>query len=423
MINLNLLRKEPEKIRKLIEKKEPGFPVDKLIELDQQVRELIAQTESLRKERNELSAQGARGITKGQTLADEIKERSIEIGKLIKTKEKDLEEISKEFKDLALSCPNIPQDDIPEGDKKNNKVINTIGDKQEFSFTPKNHLELNEINGWFDMKAATKMSGSNFVVYKSPGVKVIYALTQLMIKNNMKYGFEPILPPYLVTEQALVNSGNLPKFKGDFYTMPEDGLCLIPTAEVSLTSLHAGEILDESDLPKRYTAWTSCFRREAGSYGADERGLIRIHQFEKVENYTLCKPEGSNDELEKMLTCAQDLLQQLGLHYQISLLAAQDCSFASSKTYDIEVWLPGQNRFYEVSSCSNCTDFQSRRAKIRYKAQDGKNVLVHTLNGSSLALPRLMVALMEQYQQEDGSIALPDVLRPSIHDAYASHSG
>jgi seryl-tRNA synthetase len=232
-----------------------------------------------------------------------------------------------------------------------------------------------------------------------------------MIKNNVKYGYEPIIPPFLVNEQALINSGNLPKFKGDFYEITDDQLCLIPTAEVSLTNIHANQILDENNLPKKYTAWTSCFRREAGGYGTGERGLIRIHQFEKVEIYTICKPENSNNELDKMLACAEDLLQQLGLCYQVSLLAAQDCSFSSSKTYDIEVWLPGQQKFYEISSCSNCTDFQARRAKIRYRNGDGKPVLAHTLNGSSLALPRLMIALMEQYQQKDGSIDLPQILK------------
>jgi seryl-tRNA synthetase len=410
MIDLSLLRQNTDETKKQILKKEPGFEVDTLIDLDKKFRKLTNEVEVLRKDKNELSKKGAfDGVT------NEIKQRSIEIGKSLKGKEKELEESCKEFKHLYLSCPNITQEDVPEGGKENNKVVKTEGEKQKFSFSPKNHLELNENNNWFNTKAATKMSGSNFVIYKGTGLKVLYALTNLMIKNNVKYGYEPILPPSLVNENALVNSGNLPKFKGDFYSMPEDKLCLIPTAEVSLTNIHAKEVLNE--IPKRYTAWTSCFRREAGGYGAEERGLIRIHQFEKVELYSLCKPEDSNNELEKMLTCAQDLLKQLGLHYRISLLAAQDCSFSSSKTYDIEVWLPGQNDFYELSSCSNCTDFQARRAKIKYK--DGeKSQLVHTLNGSSLALPRLMIAIMEQYQQEDGSIKLPDVLNTAIKNLW-----
>ena len=409
MIDLHLLRKDPENIKSKIIKKEPSFDVNKLVSLDEQVRNLTQEVETLRKDKNNLAKQaGPGGIT------EEIREKSIKISKILKSKEKELDEVNKNITELALSCPNILQDDIPDGGKENNKPVKSVGAKPDFSFTPKNHIELNEINNWFDMKAAVGMSGTNFVLYKPAGVKILYALTQLMIKNNVKYGHEPILPPYLVNEQALVNSGNLPKFRGDFYSIPEDGLCLIPTAEVSLTNIHANQIINESDLPKKYTSWTSCFRREAGGYGAEERGLIRIHQFEKVELYTICKPEESDKELDNMISCAQDLLGQLGLCYQVSLLAAQDCSFSSAKTFDIEVWLPGQKRFYEVSSCSNCTDFQARRAKIRYKSGEEKPHLAHTLNGSSLALPRLMIAIMEQYQQKDGSIKLPDVLQKTV---------
>jgi seryl-tRNA synthetase len=405
MIDLNFLREQPEEIKKLVLKKEPSFEIEKLIELDKQVRSLKVATESLRKEKNELAkAAGAQGIT------PQLREKSIEVGKNLKVKEKELEKLEPEFKRLLLSCPNLPQSHIPVGNKESNKVVHTVGKKPEFSFTPKNHVDLNEKVSWFDMQTAAAISGANFILYKNDAVKLMYALTQLMLKNNAKYGFKPVLPPYLVKEQMLVNSGNLPKFEGDFYKT-QDGLCLIPTAEVSLTSLYEKQILNSEQLPMRYCAWTSCFRREAGGYGATDRGLIRIHQFEKVELYAITKPENSNEELDKMVACAQDILQQLGLHYQISLLAAQDCSFASSKTLDIEVWLPGQNEYYEVSSASNCTDFQARRAQIRYReTADSKPALVHTLNASSLALPRLMVALMETYQQEDGSIKLPSVL-------------
>lgn len=414
MIDLSLLRKNTEEIKNLILKKEPGFDVDSLISMDNQVRSLIKEIEDLRKEKNEISKNFS-----GGSISEEIKQKSIAIGKDLKTKEKELSNLESDFKNLALSCPNLLQEIVPEGDKSKNQVVETVGEKPVFSFKPKNHVELNEENNWFDMQSASYMSGSNFVVYKGIGLKILYALTNLMIKNNVKYGFEPVLPPYLVNEQALFNSGNLPKFAGDFYSITEDGLCLIPTAEVSLTNIHANTIFDGKDLPKRYTSWTSCFRREAGSYGSEERGLIRIHQFEKVELYSITKSEDSNEELDKMIACSQDILKQLGLHYRISLLAAQDCSFSSSKTYDIEVWLPGQDRFYEVSSCSNCTDFQARRAKIRYrKDSSSKPELVHTLNGSSLALPRLMVAIMEQYQKEDGSIELPNFLEKAAGDIW-----
>lgn len=412
MIDLNLLRTDTVKIKNLILKKEPKFEIDKLIELDKNVRALNLDIENLRKEKNDLASKGKQGITQ------EIREKSIEVGSRLKEKENNLIEIEKDFKKLLLSCPNVPQDDIPEGNKESNKTAWDFGSKKEFNFKPKNHVELNEKLGWFDFDAATAMSGSNFIFYKKDAVKLIYALTNLMLKNNYQHGFEPVIPPYLVKEQALVNSSNLPKFEGDFYKMQDD-LCLIPTAEVSLTNVHAGQILNLQDLPKRYAAWTSCFRREAGGYGSTERGLIRIHQFEKVEIYSVCEPKESNEELIRMIKSAEKILQMLGLHYRVSLLAAQDCSFASSKTYDIEVWLPGQGQYYEVSSCSNCTDFQSRRAQIRYrKTQDAKPELVHTLNASSLALPRLMVALMETYQQPDGSVVLPKILQDAMNNLW-----
>jgi seryl-tRNA synthetase len=256
------------------------------------------------------------------------------------------------------------------------------------------------------MEAAAQMTGSQFVFYKSPAVNLIYALTRMMLKNNKKCGFEPVLPPYLVNEKSLENASNFPKFKDQVYKINDEDLYLTPTSEVNLTNYYRDHIFNSSDLPIRMTSWTSCFRREAGSYGAQERGLIRIHQFEKVELYTICKPEDADSEQLKMLDAAENILNKLGLHYRISLLAAQDCSFASTKTFDLEVWMPGQNAYYEVSSCSNCTDFQARRTGIRYK-DDKKNHLVNTLNCSSLALPRLIVALMETYQQEDGSIKLP----------------
>lgn len=408
MIDLKLLKEHPQKIKDLILKKEPSFDVDQLIQLDDQVKSLQIEIETLRKEKNDLASKGAKNIT------EEIRAKSIELSKKIKNKEEELVSIEENLKKLWLSCPNIPQEDLPWGGKEANRPVRIIGEKRNFKFTPKNHVELGEKLGWFDLQKAAAISGSNFILYKEPAVKLIYALTHLMLKNNVKHGFKPIVPPYLVKKETLVNSGNLPKFEGDFYET-QDGLCLIPTAEVSLTNLHVDQILSADQLPLRYTAWTSCFRREAGGYGATERGLIRIHQFEKVEIYSFCDPEKSNQELEYMVNCAENLLKQLGLHYRVSLLAAQDCSFSSARTYDIEVWLPGQNQFYEVSSCSNCTDFQARRSRVRYrKTQDAKPVLVHTLNASSLALPRLMVALMENYQKEDGTIELPLILQETM---------
>ncbi len=409
MIDLALLREQTQNIKQRILQKEPNFPIDALIELDTTTRTLRIDVENLRKEKNNLAALGPKGNT------PENREKSIQIGKNLKQKESDLATAEKELSTLWLSCPNIPNPELPLGNKEANKAVKTVGKKTEFNFPFKNHLELNEKTQWFDLETAATMSGSGFVLYTPRGTKVIYALTRLMLKNNAKHGFQPMLPPYMINEKGLYNSGNLPKFAGDYYKVADENLCLIPTAEVSLTNIHANKILSQEQLPLRMTSWTSCFRREAGTYGSTERGLIRIHQFEKAEIYSICEPEKSYDELTYMVTCAETILQQLGLHYQISLLAMQDCSFSSAKTFDIEVWLPGQNRYYEVSSCSNCTDFQARRAHIRYrKGTEGKPTLVHTLNASSLALPRLMVALMENYQQADGSIKLPKVLQDEM---------
>lgn len=413
MIDLNLLRTEPEKIKQLILRKEPSFQIDLLIKLDSDIRQARYEVEDLRKQKNELASLGAKGIS------EEVRAQAIELGKLLKAKEAALEEHETEFKKIYLACPNVIQDDIPAGNKEANFPVRVIGEKPNFAFPIKHHLDLNEKAQWFDMQAAAQMSGAQFVLYKGFGAKMIYALTRMMIKNNVSFGFEPIIPPYLVLEKSLYNSGNLPKFQGDFYEVKDEGLCLIPTSEVSLTNLYANQILSTDNLPIRNTSWTSCFRREAGGYGSSERGLIRIHQFEKVELYSICKAEDSNKELERMVDCAENILKQLGLHYRVSLLAAQDCSFSSARTYDIEVWLPGQDRYYEVSSCSNCTDFQARRAAIRHrKNPDDKPALAHTLNASSLALPRLMVALMENYQQADGSIKLPPALQAAMDEVW-----
>lgn len=413
MIDLIQLRTNFDKTKELLLKKEPSFPIDTLRELDAKVRTLQATVEELRSQKNELANAAKGGVTQ------QLREQSIAIGKELKEKEGACALVQEEFDKLYLACPNIPQEDVPVGNKESNVPIKVVNNKPRFSFTPKNHVELLENLGWVDFESATAMSGAQFVLYKGDGLKMLYALTNLMIKNNVKHGYEPVLPPYLVTAQALTNSGNLPKFAEDLYHLAADGLYVIPTAEVPLTNMHANKILPAAQLPIRNTAWTSCFRREAGGYGATERGLIRIHQFEKVELYSVVLPEQADAELQRMVTCAQDLLVQLGLHYQVSLLAGQDCSFSSAKTFDIEVWLPGQDRYYEVSSASNCTDFQARRAQIRYREGEGaKPKLAYTLNSSSLALPRLMVAIMECYQQEDGTIALPEVLKNAMDQVW-----
>lgn len=406
MINLALLREQPDQITKLIKKKDPDYDVARLIKLDADVRQFSHAIEELRSEKNDLAQKGKQGVT------PEIRERSIAISKEVKEKEDSLQKVSVEFKELYLHCPNLLADDVPAGNKEANAVVKEAGKKPTFSFEPKNHLELGNALGWFDFEAAARMTASNFALYKRDCVKLIYALEMLMFNNNIEHGYEPILPPYLINEQTLEGASNFPRFKDAVYCVPEDGLYLTPTSEVNLSALYRDAILSEQELPIRMTSLTSCFRREAGGYGSTERGLIRIHQFDKLELFSITTPEKSNDEQERMLACAESILKKLDVHYRISLLAAQDCSFASAKTYDIEIWMPGQKEYKEVSSISNCTDFQSRRCSIRYRAQAGaKPQLVHTLNGSSLALPRLMVGLIESGQRADGSIEFPDVLK------------
>ncbi len=405
MIDLTELRKNPEKFKQQILKKDPSYNIHQLIKLDIDYRQLSLQVEALRKEKNEISKSTSGPITV------ELRERSINLGKELKEKEQALEILKKEFDFLYASCPNPMHEDVPAGNKPENKEVRVFGSKPVFNFTPKDHVTLGNQLGWFDFPAATKIAGSNFALYKGEAVRIMYALTRMMIQTNIKHGFEVMLPPYLANSASLQASGQLPKFADGVYKIDNEDLYLIPTSEVSLLNYFRDTILEADQLPKRLTSWTSCFRREAGTYGSAERGLIRIHQFEKVELVSFTKPEDSYDELERMVACGEEILKNLGLHYRTMLLAAQDASFQSAKTYDIEVWMPGQNSYYEVSSASNCTDFQSRRAKIRYRQNAAdKTEYVHTLNASSLALPRLMVALMETYQRDDGSIELPKCL-------------
>lgn len=406
MIDLAFVREYPEKFKQLVLKKDPAFPVERFMSLERDVALAKRAIEDLRSEKNRLAQEAQKGVT------PEIRQASHKIGQTLKEKEHLFEAMSSAFNELYLHCPNLPAADLPEGGKEANTVIKVVGKQPTFDFEPKNHVELGKHLGWFDFEAAAAMTGSNFALYKGDAVRILYSLTMMMLNNNVAHGFNPVLPPYLVTERSLINASNFPRFKDNVYTLTEDALYLTPTAEVNITNLYRDTVFSAHELPQRSTAWTSCFRREAGTYGAHERGLIRIHQFEKVEVYTVCTPEQADAEHERMVTCAEAILQKLGLHYRISLLAAQDCSFASHKTYDIEVWMPGQKAYYEVSSSSNCTDFQARRTGIRFKKQPGdKAQYAYTLNTSSLAVPRLMVALMETYQQKDGSLRLPDALK------------
>lgn len=413
MIDINLLRGDSAEVFKAnILKKDPSFDVEALIELDKKTRKLKSEVELLLAEKNKISQLG-------KNITDEAKKRSLEISALLVDMEAGLKTTEEAFLSLLLCCPNFIDEQIPAGNKEANVAVRSWLEKPNFAFLPKNHVELNASLGWFDLNIGSQIAESGFVFYNEIGTKLVYALTRLMLKHNKKWGFTPVLPPYIVSQKSLWKNGSLPKFKGDYYELADGQLNLTPTAEVCLTNLHAENIYPHDALPIRNCAWTSCFRKEAGGYGAGERGLIRIHQFEKVEIYSICDPAKSSSELERMVACAEEFLQQLEIPYQVSLLAAQDCSFVSNKTYDIEVWLPGQNKYYEVSSCSNCTDYQARRARIKFKHQEtGKSDFVHTLNASSLAIPRLIVALMENHQTATGEVILPKILQEEMNNLW-----
>lgn len=406
MIDLTLLRENPERVIAALSKKDPYYDVTKLIALDKELRTIKSEVEQLRCSKNELAKQGKSGVT------PELRERSIVLNNQLKEKEQTLEALEHTFTEQYLACPNLLLDEVPAGNKEENVVVSMFGEKPTFSFTPQNHLDLGEKLGWLDFETAAKIGGASLALYKGEGVSLLFSLVMFMLKHNRKHGFNFVLPSVFVNEKSLETTGNFPKFRDQVFAVPSDDLFLTPTSEVNLTNMYRDHIFAGSDLPKRMTAFTSCFRREGGAYGSSERGLIRMRQFEKVEIVSMCDPNKSEEEHQRMLACAEGILQALGLHYRVMLLAGQDASWASAKTYDLEVWCPGQGEYKEVSSISNCTDFQARRGMIRFKEKvDSKTQLVHTLNGSSLALPRLMVALMETYQQADGTIQIPEILK------------
>lgn len=416
MIDVKYLRdEEKEKIlREALKKRgQDESIVDKLKELDLKWRKLTKTIDYFRKERNEKSKLIAELKKKGED-PKELIERMRELGAYIKEKEKEKEKIEKEFDSLFHLIPNIPHPSVPQGkDESENVVLREWGEKREFNFEPRPHWELGEKLGILDFKASSLMSGSRFYTYIGLGAKLERALISFFLDlHTSEHGYKEVFPPFLVKPESMFASGHLPKFEIEMYHIERDNLYLIPTAEVALANLHRGEILNESELPLRYTAYTACFRREAGSYGKDVRGMIRVHQFNKVELFVYSKPEESYAILEEMLSHAEEVLRRLKIPYRIVELCTGDLGFASSKTYDIEAWAPGVGRWLEVSSVSNTESFQARRAQTRLRRKDGKIEYPHTLNGSGLATPRTFIAILENYQEEDGTIVIPEVLRP-----------
>ena len=417
MLDIKLIREQASGIQDQLNRRGPGTStdLDPLLEIDKQRREALNQAQDLKNKKKTLSAEVGNLKKKGEDAAGpmaEVKQLNVQI-KEWDDKSSELEE---QVRTTLLKIPNLPSESTPEGaDESQNQEVRVWGKKPSLGFEPKNHLELGEALGALDMKRAAKISGARFAVFKGQGAALLRALIQFMLNTQTREnGYEELYPPVLVNEDSLMGTGQLPKFEEDLFKLRDDELFLIPTAEVPVTNYHRDEILPEESLPVKYAAYTLCFRREAGSYGKDTQGIIRQHQFDKVELVKFVKPEHSYDELEKLVTDAESILQKLNLHYRVVNLCAGDLGFSAAKTYDLEVWLPSQNTYREISSCSNFTDYQARRAMIRYKGKSGKPELVHTLNGSGLAAGRLFVAILENYQQADGSILIPEPLRPYL---------
>ncbi len=411
MINPKYFREDIGKLKKALSNRgESPEVADDITSLDERVRYLKKSLDDMRKERNEKGKLVPQLKREGKD-ASEVLMRLKELSDEIKRYEKELEEIEGKLEEKLLFIPNIPHESVPVGkDESENRVVKEVKGVSPLSESPLPHWEIGERLDIIDLKRAAKISGSRFYLFKSFAAKLERALISFFLEENGKKGYLEILPPYLVREEILYGSGQLPKFKEELYKTQDD-LYLIPTAEVPLANLHRDEILNEEDLPLYYMAFTPCYRREAGSYGKDVRGIIRLHQFHKVELFKYTKPEDSYTELEKMREDAENLLKKLGLTYRVVELCTGDLGFSAAKTYDLEVWAPGVKRWLEVSSISNTEDFQSRRTKTRFRRKGQKKTeFVHTLNGSGLATPRVFIALIETYYADDGRIELPEVL-------------
>ena len=415
MLDMKWVREHPEEAESALKSRDTGIDLGPLLQIERERREAITRNENLKAEQNRISKEIPARKKAGQS-ADDLLAQVSELKQQVQESLDLQRSLDQKFEELALALPNIPHSSVLRSlNKEDNQVVREWGAKPEFPFPIKNHLELGETLNLFDFERAAKISGSGFPIYRGRLFRLERALLNFLLDRNEKAGFEMIGLPYLVNRETGFTSGQLPKFSDQMYHITADELYLIPTAEIALGGIHRDEILLDSDLPLRYTAYTACFRREAGTYGTGERGLVRTHQFNKVELFSLTTPETSYDELEKLRCQAESLVEELGLHYRTTQLVTSDLAQGSAKTYDIEVWLPGQDRYYEVSSCSNCEAYQARRGNIRFRrGPNGKPEFVHTLNGSALATSRLMIALLECNQQADGSVLIPEVLSPFL---------
>lgn len=417
MLDIKIIRKDRKKIEEKLQTKDPTITLDSVCELDEKIRELKTQVEHLKSKRNEASQKIGELKRAGKDSSDVLREVSGYADE-IKNLDQELNECETKFNQAIASIPNVPRDEIMVSqDPKDNVVIKEHGKKPTFDFTPKNHVELNEALNLFDFKRGAKVSGTGWPVYRGLGARLEWALINYMLETHIKNGFTQWIVPNLVRPETMRGSGHLPKFESQLFRIQDEDyhLYLIPTAEAALNGLHIDEIIPEEELPLKYVAYSPCFRREAGAAGSQERGLIRVHQFNKVEMFCFTKPENSMTIFDQMMASAEEVMQGLGIHYRNTLLVTGDMSFAAAYNVDIEVWLPGQNRYYEVSSVSNCTDYQARRSNTRYRRkEDQKLDFVHTLNGSGVATSRLMVALLENNQNSDGSVNIPPVLQSRL---------
>lgn len=415
MLDIKLIRKDKDLVVEGLKKRHGEFPIDEIIKLDEERRELITEVEAKKAEQNQVSKSIPQLKKEGKDVSSifvKMKELSNEI-KLSDEKIKDLEN---EIEQKLLYIPNIPHDSVPDGvDDSDNVEIRKFGKPREFDFEPKPHWDLGVDLDILDFERASKISGARFSIFKGLGARLERAIYTFMLDTHTKDNkYTELSVPYLVNRQSMTGTGQLPKFEEDAFHLPSKDFFLVPTAEVPVTNFRRDEILSQDELPIYYTAYTACFRQEAGSAGRDTRGLIRNHQFDKVELVKLVKPEDSFEELEKLTNDAEKILQLLEIPYRVVMLSSGDLGFSSAKTYDIEVWMPSYNRYVEISSCSNFVDFQARRANLKYRDENGKLNLVHTLNGSGLAVGRTFAAILENYQNEDGSVTIPEVLRPYL---------
>ncbi len=409
-----MIRENFEQVKEKLQTRDvPEETLTEFLRLDKKRRSLLVETEEMKKNRNNVSEKIAQAKRNKEDTSEQIAEMR-EVGSKIKALDKEIATIDEKLNTIATTLPNLPHDSVPVGkDEEDNVEIRKWGASQTFSFEPKNHWEIGENLNILDFERGAKVSGSRFVYYKGLGARLERALYNFMLDQHVyQQGYTEMITPYAVNSQAMFGTGQFPKFTEDVFQLEDSGLTLIPTAEVPLTNYYSNEILDVSQLPVYFTALSPAFRSEAGSAGRDTRGLIRLHQFNKVEMVKFSDSQHSYDELEKMTADAESILQKLGLSYRVMTLSTGDMGFSAAKTYDLEVWIPAQNTYREISSCSNCEDFQARRAMIRYRDTEGKLHYAHTLNGSGLAVGRTVAAILENYQNEDGSVTIPEVLVP-----------